>query len=119
MNGYPCVNNVFKDALVSGGFPPLVMFRLQTIDRHHHIEFIELFPGARNHPEGTRDHLRMHSTALHLWQKQFKLPVAHEWVASYQGSMKRFVLVDDRANSCNQVISPEIGELAAVGSSAW
>jgi len=57
----------------------------------------------------------MHSTALNLRQKQFKLTVAHEWIASHERDMKRSVLVDDSEHSLYQLVSLEVGELAKLG----
>ena len=57
----------------------------------------------------------MHSAALDLRQKQFKLSVAHERIASHEGDMKRPVLVDDSEHSLYQFVSLEVGELAKLG----
>jgi hypothetical protein len=112
MDSYPCARDVFENAFVRGGFASLVMFRLKSVDRHHDIKFLELFPSGRDDPESARNDLGMHSTAFDLRQKQFKLAVAHERVASDQGDMKRPVLVDDSEHSLYQFVSLEVGELA-------
>src|ERR1700750_1254769 len=90
--------DVLEDALVSRRFAPLVMLRRGTGDRHYHIELLELFPGARNGAERTRDDLRVNSAAFHLRQQQFELAMPDEWIAAYQGHMQRFPLVDDGKN---------------------
>jgi hypothetical protein len=91
------------------------MFRLKSIDRHHDIQLLELFPRGRHNPEGARNNLGMHSTTLDLRQKQFKLAVAHERITSHEGDMKRPVLVDEGQHSFYQLVSLEIGELAKLG----
>ena len=47
-------------------FAPLVVFRLETVDRHHHIELLKLFPGARYNAERTRDDLCVNAAAFDL-----------------------------------------------------
>jgi hypothetical protein len=88
------------------------MFRLKSVDRHHDIELLEFLPSGRDDPEGARNDLGMHSTALDLRQKQLKLTTAHEGIASDEGDMKRPVLVDDSEHSLYQLVSLEIGEFA-------
>jgi hypothetical protein len=88
------------------------MFRLKSIDRHNDIKLLEFFPSGRDDPEGARHDLSMHSTALDLRQKQFKLAIAHERIASHEGDMKRPVLVYDSEHSLYQLVSLEVGEFA-------
>src|SRR5438067_1064019 len=55
MDSHPCTRDVFENAFVRGGFASFVMFRLKSIDRHHDIKFLELFPGGRDDPKGARN----------------------------------------------------------------
>jgi hypothetical protein len=75
---------------------PGIVFRLETVDRYHDIQFLECRPTGGDDPERTGDDLRVHSATFYLRQQLFDFPVPHQRIATDERYVERFVLIDER-----------------------
>src|ERR1039458_6401837 len=69
VNSDPRPFNVLKDAFIGSRFAPRIVLWLETVDRYHHIQFLECRPVAGDHPERTRDDLRVDIALFNLRQQ--------------------------------------------------
>ena len=111
VNSDACPLDILEDAFIGSWFAPRIVLWLETVDRYHDIQFLECRPLAGDDPERTRDNLRVDTASFYLRQQQFDFPVPHQRIATNERHVKRFVLVDERKHSRDQLISLEIRKL--------
>ena len=99
MDGDLCAGDVFEDAVVGGGFAACVVLGLEAVDGDGDGEPFEFLPMGRDDAEGAGDDLGVDAAAFDLGQEEFELAITDERVASYEGDVEGFVLVDEGEDS--------------------
>jgi hypothetical protein len=111
VNGDSCPFDVLKDAFIGSWFAPRIVLWLEAVDRYHNIQFLKCRPVAGDDPESTRDDLRVDAALLYLRQQQLEFPIPHQRIAADKRHVNRFVFIDERKHSRDQLISLEIRKL--------
>ena len=91
---------------------PLIVLRLQPVNRHHNIQVLEPSPLRWNRAKRARHDLRVHASCVQLGQQHLQLAIPHQWVPSHQRHVQRLLGVHDRQNLFHKLVSFEVGKLA-------
>jgi len=67
---------------------------------------------SRDFAESTGDDLGVNTALLELGQKEIEFTVTDERIAADDGDVQRLVFVYQGKNTCDEIISTEVGEIA-------
>src|SRR5262245_10102697 len=104
--------DVFEDPIVGRGLPPLVVLRLQAVDRHDHLEPRETGPFLRNRADGARDDLRLNTALGEHRQDRTQLTIADERLAADDRYVQRLVTIDECNEARDELVTLVVGETA-------
>ena len=110
--------DVLEDALVGGGFAPLVVLGLQAVDRDDELKPAEARPLDGNRPHGARDELRVDAHLGHARKNFVELAKANERLAADDRDVQRLVFVEERKHRVDQLLAFEVLQLAQLDLSA-